>query len=108
MALYDDHRANVGAQEAQWLTLFTEPADHPKRRRIDLNEEPRGVLRRQQFLRFHFKLHKAIPFFSIDASSIYPQMNKTGWKLDLSNAFIPHIVSHYTSNVAGIGKVQES
>ncbi|PQM37435.1 TMV resistance protein N-like [Prunus yedoensis var. nudiflora] len=40
MALYDDHRANVGAQEAQWLTLFTEPADHPKRRRIDLNEEP--------------------------------------------------------------------
>ncbi|XP_021834850.1 TMV resistance protein N-like isoform X3 [Prunus avium] len=41
MALYDDHRANVGAQEAQWLTLFTEPADHPKRRHIDLNEEPR-------------------------------------------------------------------
>ncbi|CAL8988626.1 unnamed protein product [Prunus brigantina] len=44
MALHDDHRANVvdnGDHEAQWLTLFTGPADHQKRRHIDLNEEPK-------------------------------------------------------------------
>ncbi|XP_021803325.1 TMV resistance protein N-like [Prunus avium] len=46
MALHDDHRANVvdiGDHEAQWLTLFTGPADHQKRRHIDLNEEPKYV-----------------------------------------------------------------
>ncbi|XP_021825475.1 uncharacterized protein LOC110766451 [Prunus avium] len=44
MALDDDHCANaldIGDHEAQWLTLFTGPADHPKRRHIDLNEEPK-------------------------------------------------------------------
>ncbi|XP_008245069.1 PREDICTED: TMV resistance protein N-like [Prunus mume] len=43
MALDDDHRANVvdvGDHEAQWLTLFTGPANHPKRTHIDLSEEP--------------------------------------------------------------------
>ncbi|CAL9004936.1 unnamed protein product [Prunus brigantina] len=46
MALHDDHRANVvdiGDHEAQWLTLFTGPADHQKRRHIDPNEEPKYV-----------------------------------------------------------------
>ncbi|PQQ17868.1 TMV resistance protein N-like [Prunus yedoensis var. nudiflora] len=44
MALDDDHCANaldIGDHEAQWLTLFTGLADHPKRRHIDLNEEPK-------------------------------------------------------------------
>ncbi|PQP97931.1 TMV resistance protein N-like [Prunus yedoensis var. nudiflora] len=43
----DDHCANaldIGDHEAQWLTLFTGPADHPKRRHIDLNEEPKIVV----------------------------------------------------------------
>ncbi|PQP97928.1 TMV resistance protein N-like [Prunus yedoensis var. nudiflora] len=47
MALQDDHRANVvdiGDHEAQWLTLFTGPADRQKRRHIDPNEEPNNIL----------------------------------------------------------------
>ncbi|PQM37944.1 TMV resistance protein N isoform X1 [Prunus yedoensis var. nudiflora] len=46
MELDDDHCAialDIGDHEAQWLTLFTGPADHPKRRHIDLNEEPKYV-----------------------------------------------------------------
>ncbi|KAL6289133.1 hypothetical protein ACE6H2_006643 [Prunus campanulata] len=39
-----NHCANVvdiGDHEAQWLTVFTGPTDHQKRRHIDPNEEPK-------------------------------------------------------------------